>query len=224
MDAKQNPAASPREKSLIEKFRDKSYRDSYVVSHTRRFLARQMRKFRGEKSQAEFGEIIDKAQTVVSRLEDPKYGKWTLQTLFDVASKLDVAVIVRFVDFSTFMKLTNDMSDEASRPVPYDQIDFSSIQSTVIMPSALAYNLLPHNFQNYDFQLICNPMDFRKLDTLAPFNLAFQERQPIRRVATVDINLQSAELIDNLVNPARQQNPIADIPHPIADIPRIGMH
>ncbi len=79
-----------------------------------------MRKFRGEKSQAEFAEMIDKRQTVVSRLEDANYGKWTLQTLFEVASKLDVAVIVRFVDFFTFLKLTSDMSDEASRPPAYD--------------------------------------------------------------------------------------------------------
>lgn len=111
---------TPQTPPLLEKFQDKAYRDSYVASHTRRFLARQMRKFRGERSQEEFGVVIDKRQTVVSRLEDPKYGKWTLQTLFEVASKLDVAVVVRFVDFSTFMKLTNDMSDEASRPAAYD--------------------------------------------------------------------------------------------------------
>src|SRR5216684_4400995 len=104
MDEERRHADSPRLRSLIEKFRDKLYRDSYIASHTRRFLARQMRKFRGEMSQSEFGEIIGKRQTVVSRLEDPKYGKWTLQTLFEVGSKLDVAVIVRFVDFSTFMK------------------------------------------------------------------------------------------------------------------------
>jgi len=93
-----------------------------------------MRKFRGEKSQAQFGEMIDKRQTVVSRLEDANYGKWTLQTLFEVASKLDVAVIVRFVDFPTFLQLTSDMSDEASRPPAYDPNvieTFSSMASTL---------------------------------------------------------------------------------------------
>src|SRR2546429_9880473 len=104
MDEGRQLADSPRLRSLIKKFRDRAYRDSYVASHTRRFLARQMRKFRGEKSQSEFGELIDKRQTVVSRLEDPKYGKWTLQTLFDIAAKLNVAVIVRFVDIPTFLR------------------------------------------------------------------------------------------------------------------------
>jgi hypothetical protein len=80
-----------------------------------------MRKFRGDKSQSEFGDLIDKRQTVVSRLEDPKYGKWTLQTLFDVAEKLNVAVLVRFVDIPTFLKLSEDMSEDASQPQPYDE-------------------------------------------------------------------------------------------------------
>jgi hypothetical protein len=126
MDEGRRHADSPRLRNLIEKFRDKAYRDSYTAAHTRRFLARQMRKFRGEKSQSEFGNLIDKRQTVVSRLEDPKYGKWTLQTLFDVAEKLNVAVVVRFVDIPTFLKSSEDMSDDASQPQPYDEAKTAS--------------------------------------------------------------------------------------------------
>src|SRR5262245_27153895 len=103
MATERHLAASPRLRSLIEKFCDKAYRDSYIAAHSRRFLARQMRKFRGEKSQTDFGALLEKRQTVVSRLEDPNYGKWTLQTLFDVAAKLNVAVLVRFVDIPTFL-------------------------------------------------------------------------------------------------------------------------
>ena len=121
MDGERHPADSPRLRSLIEKFRDKAYRDSYIAGHTRRFLARQMRKFRGEKSQNNFGDLIGKRQTVVSRLEDPNYGKWTLQTLFDVAEKLNVAILVRFVDIPTFLRLSEDMSEDASQPQPYDE-------------------------------------------------------------------------------------------------------
>jgi hypothetical protein len=121
MDEERRPANSPRLRNLIEKFRDKAYRDSYIASHTRRFLARQMRKFRGDKSQSEFGDLIGKRQTVVSRLEDSKYGKWTLQTLFDVAEKLNIAVLVRFVDIPTFLKMSEDMSEEASLPQAYDE-------------------------------------------------------------------------------------------------------
>jgi hypothetical protein len=122
MVEKHHPADSHRTRRLADKMRGrKDYRDSYVSSHTRQFLARQMREFRGDRSQTEFGLHIEKQQTVVSRLEDPNYGKWTLQTLFEVATKLDVAVFVRFVDFPTFMRLSKDMSDEAKKPAPYDQ-------------------------------------------------------------------------------------------------------
>jgi hypothetical protein len=121
MEKERHLADSRRLRSLIEKFRDKAYRDSYIAAHTRRFLARQMRKFRGEKSQVAFGDVIGKRQTVVSRLEDPNYGKWTLQTLFDVAEKLNVAVLVRFVDIPTFLRLSEDMSENASQPQPYDE-------------------------------------------------------------------------------------------------------
>jgi hypothetical protein len=115
------PANSPRSARLAAKMGDKPYRHSYVASHTRQFLARQMREFRGEQSQSEFGETINRQQTVVSRMEDPNYGKWTLQTLFDVAEKLDVAVFARFVDFPNFLKLTEDISDRGARPKPYRQ-------------------------------------------------------------------------------------------------------
>jgi hypothetical protein len=86
-------APSSRLARLAREFRDKAFRDTYVASHTRRFLARQMRKFRGEMSQSEFGDLIGKQQTIVSRLENPNYSGWTLSTLFEIASKLNIAVL-----------------------------------------------------------------------------------------------------------------------------------
>jgi transcriptional regulator with XRE-family HTH domain len=100
---------------------DKRYRDGYVASHTRQTLAQQMRRFRGDDSQATFAEMIGKRQTIVSRLENPSYSGWTLRTLFEVAQALNVAVFVRFVDFPTFLQYTDDLSDNALRPQPYDE-------------------------------------------------------------------------------------------------------
>lgn len=140
MAAEPRRADSHRTANLIEKFQNRKYRHSYVAAHTRRFLARQMRKFRGEKSQTEFGEAIDKQQTVVSRLEDPAYGKMTLQTLLDVAEKLDVALFVRFVDHYTFVKLTDDLSDEAAVPQPFDKIEASRREQLSSGEAARAYD------------------------------------------------------------------------------------
>ena len=215
MDEERNPAGSPRLLSLAEKFRNKAYRDSYVVSHTRRFLARQMRKFRGDQSQAEFGEILGKQQTVVSRLEDASYGKWTLQTLFEVAAKLDVAVIVRFVDFSTFMKLTNNMSDEATRPAAYHEAaeSFSSVRvntQPAVTNVCDAYALLPSNLPTNEFRFIRIPAVSEQLNKQTVLNLGRQEWQHGRTAQTTDLRLRSVGLIEKFVNPARQQNPIAD--------------
>lgn len=72
-------------------------------------------------SQKEFGQLLGKPQPIVSRLQNPDYGKYSLQTLLEIASKLDVALLVRFVDYPTFLKVTSDFSDEALRPARYDQ-------------------------------------------------------------------------------------------------------
>lgn len=121
MDEKHLPAASSRFFKLAQQFHDKEFRDTYVAAQTRRFLARQMRKFRGHLSQAEFADRLDKQQTIVSRLEDPNYSGWTLGTLLEIASKLNVGLVVRFVDFPMFLKFTGDLSEEAMCPSPYNE-------------------------------------------------------------------------------------------------------
>ena len=120
MDGEHDRAAS-RLPSLAEKFQDKRYRDGYVAALTRSVLARQMRNFRGDLSQAEFGAQIGKRQTVISRLESPAYAGWSLRTMLEVARKRGIAVFVRFVDFPTFLKYSDDLSDEALCPQAYDQ-------------------------------------------------------------------------------------------------------
>jgi hypothetical protein len=86
------------------------------------FLAAQIRALRGDRTQTEFGELIGKPQSVVARLERESYGKVNLQTLIDIAQKLDIALIVRFVNFSTFLEWTKDYSQEALAPQPYGGI------------------------------------------------------------------------------------------------------
>jgi hypothetical protein len=106
---------------LTEKLRNKRYRDSYVDANVRRFLAQQFRALRGDMSQEEFGKLIGKPQSVVSRLEDPTYGKFALQTLLEVATSLNRAVVARIVDFPTFLRFTEEMSQGAICPAGYDQ-------------------------------------------------------------------------------------------------------
>lgn len=120
MDAELRRAS--RNERLAKKLHRKVYREAYLGSRIRQFLAHQMRSFRGDRSQAEFGRIIGQSQSVISeRLESPAYGKWNLQTLLDIASKLDVALIVQFVDWPTFVKFTHEITDETVRPAAFDE-------------------------------------------------------------------------------------------------------
>ena len=140
-DVPQNASSHSRLGRLIAKFRDGEYRDSYVRSHTKQFLARQMRAFRGDRTQTEFAEVLDVSQSVISeRLENPNYGNWNLNTLFETAAKLKVAVFVRFVDFETFLKLSNNFSDNDVRPQEYNQDAMDKLATDQQDPAQYRFN------------------------------------------------------------------------------------
>lgn len=105
---------------LAHDLEDREFRHGYMARHIRAFLAAQIRALRGKKSQTEFGEEIGKPQSVVSRLENESYGKVSVSTLIDIAQKLDVGLIIRFVDFPTFLRYSNDVSEEALAPAQYN--------------------------------------------------------------------------------------------------------
>jgi transcriptional regulator with XRE-family HTH domain len=115
------PASGKRSRNerLAEQFKKEKFRKSYFARQLKVFLAAQIRALRGEKTQAEFGELIGKPQSVVARLEKESYGKVNLQTLIDIASRLDIALIIRFVNFPTFLEWTKDYSPSALAPQSY---------------------------------------------------------------------------------------------------------
>jgi predicted transcriptional regulator len=138
MEAAPHNAISHRLARLASKLKDKVYRDSFVAARCRRFLAHQIRARRGDMSQTEFGKLLDTTQSVVSRLEDPTYGKMTLNSLLDVAAKTDRALLVQFVDWKVMLKMVADESEESSAPARYDQLDIQSfVQAEAVKDAAL---------------------------------------------------------------------------------------
>jgi transcriptional regulator with XRE-family HTH domain len=102
-------------RKLLTKLQKRSYREAYVAEHVRRGVAYQIRALRDQRGQkqGELAKELGKPQSVVSRLEDPSYGKVTVQTLLEVAAVFDVALQVRFVPFSAFLRDTRDVSPKA---------------------------------------------------------------------------------------------------------------
>jgi hypothetical protein len=90
-----------------------------------------MRNFRGDRSQAEYAENVGKQKTVIGRLESPAYAGWSVRTMLEIARKEDVAVIVRFVDFPTFLRFTGDLSEQALRPASYNQDEIHDLADDV---------------------------------------------------------------------------------------------
>ena len=104
---------------VSKKFANDKFRQSYMVQMVRTFLGAQMRALRGKQSQTAFGRVIDKPQPVISRLESESYGKLTISTLIEIAERLRLGLIIRFVDFPTFMKITQADSERALKPESY---------------------------------------------------------------------------------------------------------
>lgn len=71
---------------------DPEFRRAYVENAVRKRIAHQIRAMREARgwSQAELGKRMGVPQSSISRLEAPEYGKWSLQSLFDVAHAFGV--------------------------------------------------------------------------------------------------------------------------------------
>lgn len=97
---------------LLIKLNNKRYRDAYVTEHVKTGIAFQIRALRSKKglSQGGLADLAKTKQAVISRLEDPDYGKISLNSLYKLANALDVALLVKFVPYTKFLKDIEDVS------------------------------------------------------------------------------------------------------------------
>ena len=118
-------------RKIDEALDDPKFRSDYVATALRRNIAHQIRAMRDARgwNQAELGKKAGKLQSNISRIEDPDYGRVSLQTLIDVAEAFDVGLLVRFVSFSELLEQTADLSLEALNAPSYADDKFHLAKS-----------------------------------------------------------------------------------------------
>lgn len=122
-------------KSMERSFRrlkDKKRRKAYVEAELAHGVAHQIRMLRQQRNwtQAQLAGHVKTTQAAISRLEDPSYGKFSINTLLQVGHAFDVALHVKYVAFSDFMCQTWDTSPQRFQVESYltecKHVDFYS--------------------------------------------------------------------------------------------------
>jgi transcriptional regulator with XRE-family HTH domain len=108
-------ASTTLAKQLLASWKDPEYRAEFVRERTRSSVALQIRALREQRNgmtQKQLGDAIGKAQTWISVLEDPEYGKMSVATLLNLADAFGVDLEIKFRPFSrTLYELTKQNAD-----------------------------------------------------------------------------------------------------------------
>lgn len=112
-------------KSMEKSFhalKSRKAREAYVEAELVNGLAHQIRIIRQQRgwTQKQLALKLGSTQTTVSRLEDPSYGRYTIQTLLALGRVFDVAFFVRYMPFSKFMTATWNTHPENFKAIAYE--------------------------------------------------------------------------------------------------------
>lgn len=107
--------------TLLEKLRDKEYRDAFVSEEIDVGLPMQLRAMREAMGwkQSEVAEKTGTKQPRFSLMEKPGYGNFSLNTLKRLASLFDVGLIVSFVPFGEMIDFVNAISERRLSITPF---------------------------------------------------------------------------------------------------------
>jgi transcriptional regulator with XRE-family HTH domain len=93
---------------LLNELKDPIYRRAFVEGHARDTIAFQLRMLRKAEGW-EQGDVAERLgnrtlQPMISRYENPDYGRYSVRTLLALAEVFDVALVVRFEPFSELVE------------------------------------------------------------------------------------------------------------------------
>ena len=108
---------------LLEKLKNKKYRDAFVSEMIDTGIPFQIRALRKQRNwtQKDLSEKTGMMQERISVLEDPNYGKLTLTTMKKLASAMNIGLLVRFVSISELVKWELALSPDSLKVMSYDE-------------------------------------------------------------------------------------------------------
>lgn len=109
-------------KELIKELQDKQIRDFYVSDHINIGLSSQIRALRKKRgwTQKDLADRLGKTQPWINKIEN-NYSGFSLQTLKELASVFDVALIIRFAPFGDLVQWELALSPEKLEPVSFEE-------------------------------------------------------------------------------------------------------
>lgn len=125
--------------SKLQKLLNKSYRDAFLESQVKGSIAFQIQALREQTglNQADFGKLIGKPQSVVSRLESTEYGAVNINSLLEIAAALEIGLQVRFTDFNTILNTNVSPSAMVVDSIAETFERAVAVQSSPAIPSAM---------------------------------------------------------------------------------------
>jgi len=119
------PYGSPWSEAFVNDLADKEFRDEFVADQIRTRIALLIRALREQKdrdwSQAELGRQMGKPQSVISRLEDPDYGKLSLQTLLETAAAFGLPLWIDIPEWEDWLRYIRDVPNSNTRRASFNK-------------------------------------------------------------------------------------------------------
>ncbi len=133
----------PWSKEFITMLGEKEFRDEFVADKVKSRIALMIRALRDQEgrgwTQTELGKKMGKPPNVVSRLEDPDYGKMSLQTLLEVAAAFGLPLLVDIPSWDDWVRKMGNLTESSLQHQSFDLTAFTEPATNSMTSTHIKY-------------------------------------------------------------------------------------